>query len=95
MPFYQARQGDILEYELTFNDYNNVIKSTDEASSYAIKHICLEFYMVSDPKLTRQIRQQYSGKMVILYDCILLHRKITKNTSDTLWNINLNVPARA
>mgnify|MGYP000876602112 CR=1 FL=1 len=51
--------------------------------------------MVSDAELTRQIRQQVSGKMVILYDRILRHRKITKNKSDTLWNINLNVPARS
>ena len=41
------------------------------------------------------MRQQVSGKMVILYDRILRHRKITKNKSDTLWNINLNVPARS
>ena len=33
--------------------------------------------------------------MVILYDCILWHRKITKNKSDAIWNINLNVPARS
>ena len=33
--------------------------------------------------------------MVILHDNILQHRKITKNKSDTLWNINLNVPARS
>ena len=32
--------------------------------------------------------------MAILYDRILRHRKITKKKSDTLWNINLNVPAR-
>ena len=53
--------------------------------------------MVSDTELVRQIRQQYSGKMTILYDSILRHRKITMNKSDTgtLWNINLNVPARS
>ena len=51
--------------------------------------------MVSEAELARQIRQQVSGKMVILYDRILRHRKITKNKSDTLWNINLNVPARS
>ena len=33
--------------------------------------------------------------MAILYDRILRHRKITKKKSDTLWNINLNVPARS
>ena len=31
--------------------------------------------MVSDPEHTRQIGQQYSGKMVIMYDRILQHRK--------------------
>lgn len=95
MPFYQAGLGDRLEYELTFNDYKNVIKSTDTSASYVIKNICLEFDMVSDPELARQIRQEISGKMVIFYDRILRHRKITKNKSDTLWNINLNVPARS
>jgi hypothetical protein len=95
MPFYQAGLGDRLEYELTFNDYDKVIKSTDATSSYTIKNICLEFDMVSDTELARQIRQQVSGKMVILYDRILRHRKINKNKSDTLWNINLNVPARS
>lgn len=95
MPFYQAGLGDRLEYELTFNDYNKVIKSTVATSTYTIKNICLEFDTVSDTELARQIRQQVSGKMVILYDRILRHRKITKNKSDTLWNINLNVPARS
>ena len=95
MPFYQAGLGDRLEYELTFNDYDKVIKSTDSASTYNIKNICLEFDMVSDTELVRQIRQQYDGKMTFLYDRILRHRKIAKNKSDTLWNINLNVPARS
>lgn len=94
-PFYQAGLGDRLEYELTFNDYNKVIKSTDATSTYTIKNICLEFDTVSDTELARQIRQQVSDKMVILYDRILRHRKITKNKSDTLWNINLNVPAKS
>ena len=95
MPFYQAGLGDRLEYELTFNDYKDVIKSTDTSATYTIKNICLEFDMVSDAELARQIRQQVDGKMVVLYDRILRHRKITKNKSDTLWNINLNVPARS
>ena len=32
MLFYQAGLGDRLEYEQTFNNYNKVSKSTDEAS---------------------------------------------------------------
>jgi len=51
--------------------------------------------MVSDAELSRQIKMQVDSKMVILmYDRILRHRKIAKNKSDTLWNINLYVPAR-
>ena len=95
MPFYQAGLGDRLEYELTFNDYNKVINSSDVDASYTIKNICLEFDTVSDTELARQIGQQTNGKVAILYDRILRHRKITKNKSDTLWNINLNVPARS
>ena len=95
LPFYQAGLGDRLEYELTFNDYNKVINSTDADSSYVISDTCLEFDMVTDSKLARQIRQQSRGRMAILYDRILRHRKITKKKSDTLWNINLNVPARS
>ena len=37
MPFYQATLGDRLEYDLTFNDYDKVIKSSDTDSSYKIK----------------------------------------------------------
>ena len=51
--------------------------------------------MVTDSELAGQIRQQFSGRMVILYDRILRHRKITKKKSDTLWKFNLNVPARS
>ena len=93
MPFYQAGLGDRLEYELTFNDFYKVINSTDANSSYAIRNICLELDMVTDPELARQIGQRFTGSMVVLYDRI--HRKFVKNKSDTLWNINLNVQARS
>ena len=78
MPFYQAGLGDRLGYELTFNDYNKVINSTDADSRYVISNICLELDIVTDSELARQIRQQFSGRMAILYDRILRHRKITK-----------------
>ena len=58
MPFYQAGLGDRLEYELTFNDYDKVIKSSDADSSYKIKHICLEFDKVTDIEIARQVKQQ-------------------------------------
>ena len=54
MPFYQAGLGDRLEYELTFNDYNKVIKSSDADAKYVITNICLEFDQVTDTELARQ-----------------------------------------
>ena len=56
-------------------------------------NICLEFDMVTDSELARKIKQQFSGRMAILYDRILRHRTITKIKSNTLWNINLTVQA--
>ena len=96
MPFYQSALGDRLEYELTFNDYNRVIVADGDASaSYAISGIALEFDMVTHQELARLIRAQYSSRMAILYDRVLRHRKISADKKDTLWNINLNVPARS
>ena len=95
MHFYQAGLGDMLEYELTFSDYNKVINATDPNSIYAINNICPESEMVTDSDLVRQIRQQLSGRMAILYDRILRDQKIAKNKFDSQWNINLNIPARS
>lgn len=95
MPFYQSGLGDRLEYELTFNDYSRVLKTRDPAASYSIDNISLEFDMVTQSDLARQISNQYAGRLAILYDRILRHRKMPLNKSETLWNINLNVPARS
>ena len=94
MPFYQAALGDRFEYELTFNDYSRVIKSTGDGS-YKIYNICLEFDKVTNESLARNIRTQYSSGLAILYDRVLLHRKIKVDKSDTLWGININNPARS
>ena len=48
--------------------------------------------MVTESEFARQIKNQFNSKLVILYDRILCHRKIACNKSDSLWNINLNVP---
>ena len=96
MPFYQNALGDRLEYELTFNDYSCVIRTTGDAdASYDIVNISLEYDIVTQPELAGMIANQYNGRLAILYERILRHRKISKDKSDTLWNINLNVPARS
>ena len=94
MPFHQVALGDRLEYELTFNDYSRVIAANGDGS-YKIDNICLEFDKVTNEGLARNIRAQYDSGLAILYDRVLRHRKITANKSDTLWNINLNTPARS
>ena len=96
MPFYQSALGDCLEYEFTFNDNNRVILAMgDTDASYDIENISLEYDMVTQPELTRMISNQYSARLAILYDRILRHCKIRKDKSDTIWNNNLNVPARS
>ena len=96
MPFYQSALGDHLEYELTFNDYSRVIQATGQAaatSSYTVENISLEFDMVTNAELARMIRNQYSGRLAILYERVLRHRKIVRDKQNSLWNVNLNVPA--
>ena len=92
MPFYQMALGDCLEYELNFNAYSHLVVVTGDAgASYVVEKICLEFDMLPQPELARQIRNQYTGRLTILYDPVLCHRKIAKNKADPLWNIKLDV----
>ena len=95
MPFYQSSLGDRLEYELIFQDYSHVIVANDAEAGYKIDNVSLEFDTVNHPDLARQIRNQYAGRLAILYDRVLRHRIIKANKRDPLWNINLNVPARS
>lgn len=96
MPFYQSALEDRLEYELTFNDYNRVIKATgDTEAIYAIENISLEYDMITEPELARLIRTQYAGRLPIYFDRVRCKDKMLKDKSDTEWTINLNVPARS
>ena len=67
----------------------------DPAASYTIANISLEFDKVTQPDLARTISNQYAGRVVILYERVLRHRKVVFNKSDGLWNVNLNVPAKS
>ena len=73
-----------------------MIQATGDADdSYHIEGISLEYDMVTLPELARMIDNQYKGRLAILYDRVLRHRKMTMDKSNTLWSINLNVPARS
>ena len=73
-PYYQAGLGNRLCYELTFNDYNRVIKSAVSPkvpdAKYKITDISLEYEIVTQPDLTRSIRSEYKH-MALLYGRIL------------------------
>ena len=51
--------------------------------------------MITLPELAQMIDNQYKGRLAIMYDRVLRHRKMTMDKSNTFWNINLNVPARS
>ena len=63
-PCYQAGLGNRLCYQITFNDYNRVTKSTVSSPKvpdvkYNITDISLEYLIVSQPDLVRSIRSEY------------------------------------
>ena len=97
-PYYQAGLGNRLCYELTFNDYNRVIKSLISPrvpdAKYKITDISLEYEIATQPDLVRSIRSEYQH-MALLYDRILRHRKIIVNKSNTVWNWAFNMPCKS
>ena len=62
-PYYQAGLGSRLCYELIFNDYHRVTKSTVSPklpdAKYKITDISLEYEIVTQPDLVRSIRSEY------------------------------------
>ena len=98
-PYYQAGLGNRLCYELTFNDYGQVIKSGVSSpkvpdATYKVTDISLKYEIVTQPDLTRSIRSEYQH-MALLYDRVLRHRKIIVNKSDTVWNWAFNTPCKS
>ena len=86
---YQAGLRNRLSYELKFNDYNQVIKSSKTDATYKITDISLEYDIVTQPDLARSIRSEYD-RMVLLYDRVHQHSKMPVNESDTKWTLSFN-----
>ena len=60
-PYYEAGLGNRLCYEITFNDYNRVTKSTVSSpkvpdAKYEISNISLEYEIVTNTTLARSIK---------------------------------------
>ena len=94
IPFYQYGLGSRLTYELTFNDYGDVIKSTEDDATYTISNISLEFDTIMNASLASQIRTEYM-KCSILYDRILRAPIIPINKSDTSFSVDINSPSKS
>ena len=76
-PYYQAGLGNRLCCEITFNNYNRVIKSAVSSlktpdATYKITDISLEYEIVTQPDLARSINDEYD-KMVLYYNRVLRH----------------------
>ena len=95
-PYYQARPGNRLCYEITFNDYNRAIKSAVASpdAKYVISNISLEYEIITQHTLARHISDEYQN-MVLLYDRILRHRRVKVNKSDTTRNWSFNTPCNS
>ena len=96
LPYYQARLGNRLYYEITFNDYNRVIKSAVASpdAKYKITDISLEYEIVTQPAFTIFIVTEYQN-MALLCDRVLRHGQIKVNKSDTTWNWSFNKPCKS
>ena len=84
-PYYQAGLGNRLCYEITFNDHNRVINSpvASPDAKYKITGISLEYEIVAQHDLARSIRSEHQS-MVLLYDRIFRHGRISVNKKDTM-----------
>ena len=94
-----AGLGNRLCYKITFNDYNQVTKSTVSSPKvpdvkYKITDISLEYEIVTQLDLARSIRSEYQH-MALLNDRILRYRQISVNKSDTTWNWSFNTPCKS
>ena len=94
LPLYQYGLGSRLTYELTYNDYSDVIKATDPDATYTISNISLEFDTMTNASLASQIRMEYM-KSSILYDRILRARIIPLDKSDTSFSVDINSPSKS
>ena len=94
IPLYQYGLGSHLTYELTFDDYSDVIKANKPEATYTISNISLEFDTIINASLASQIRTEYM-KSSILYDRILRAHIIPLNKSDTSFSVDINSPSKS
>ena len=95
MPYYQSGLGNRLCYEITFNNYNQVILSPTALTppkvldaNYKISDISLGYEIVTQPDLASCITMEYQ-RVALPCDRIIRNRQIPVNKSNTMWNWSL------
>ena len=96
VPYYQAGLGNRLCHEIMTNYYNRVINSTVASpdAKYKITDICLEYEIVTQPKLARHISDEFQS-MVLLYDRVIRQKQIIVNKKVMIWNWTFNMPCKS
>ena len=91
MPCYQSGLRNRICYEIKFNEYGKVINATRETpnpdATYEIKDISLEYEIVTQLDLARNISEEYQ-RMVLLCDRVVRDIIVPVNKSDTNWPPN-------
>jgi hypothetical protein len=96
MPIHQSDIKEHLEFQLTFNDRNKIVKASgDTDAKYAISEVNLEYEVVSNSNLARTITNLHKGKTVMLFDEIVNYTTKSLNKQDDKWDIKLSVSARS
>ena len=94
LPLYQYGLGSRLTYELTYNDYSDVIKATDPDATYTISNISLELDTIINASLASQIRTEYMKRSVLYYRILRAHI-IPLDKSDTSFSVDINSPSKS
>ena len=83
-----------------WNDYSRVILASGVSgapadATYVVKNTSLEYEMVTQTFLARMIGNQYEGRFAILYDRVLLYKRVKIEKKDSPWDFPINVSARS
>ena len=95
-PLYKAAIDEDIIFEITFNQNDQVLKSTKiKDMAYKLTNICLEYDTFTDQSIASTIAQQYSSGYAFMYDKVdhLKTEKVTNNETDI--NQNINIPRRS
>ena len=98
IPYYQSGLGNRLCYEITLNDYDQVIVSPGLPAKPDDKHkimdVSLEYEIVTQTNLSRDITIEYQS-MALLYDRVVRDRQIPVNKLDMTWSGSFNTTCRS